>query len=225
MVNTDQRIPVKTRYHQVKEVKDQGNHAYLIRLEKKELAFKAGQYVVLRLPEGYKAREYSIYSGEDDPFLDVLVKEIDEGSLSRKLKRINKGDELEVHGPLGYFTLDREVDSGVKHVLIASGTGIAPFHSYIRTNPELDYQIIHGITSMDESYGKEDFDHYRYVACTSRDASGNYHGRITGYLESEEIDVNAVFYLCGNSQMINDAIQILKKKGVTDKQIYTEIYF
>jgi len=39
-------------------------------------------------------REYSIYSGEKDDYLEVLIKEVDNGDLSKRFKNCKPGDKL-----------------------------------------------------------------------------------------------------------------------------------
>ena len=96
-----------------------------------------------------------------------------------------------------------------KWIFIASGTGIAPFHSYIRSFDELDYTIIHGIRYQEEAYDKENYPSARYISCTSKDTSGTFHGRVTDYLRTRPADLNAVHMLCGNSNMIHEVMDIL----------------
>jgi NAD(P)H-flavin reductase len=52
---------------------------YVLRFEKNEMNFKAGQYITLGLPDDYESREYSIYSPADKDYLQVLIKEVEEG--------------------------------------------------------------------------------------------------------------------------------------------------
>ena len=43
-----------------------------------------------------------------------MVKEVDEGLVSKKLKRLNPGDQLEVDGPFGFFTINEENKNTIK---------------------------------------------------------------------------------------------------------------
>ena len=104
---------------------------YVLRFGRGGLVFEAGQYISLGLPGNSEKREYSIYSGVNDDYLEVLVKEIDEGLVSRQLKHLQEGAHVEMDGPFGFFTLKEENKSGRKPVFIASGTGIAPHRDKI----------------------------------------------------------------------------------------------
>jgi ferredoxin--NADP+ reductase len=106
-----------------------------------------------------------------------------------------------------------------------SGTGIAPFHSFVRSYPGSDYRIIQGIRNMKEAYESRDYLRERLTLCTSRDEKGDFHGRLTDYLLDTELDPGYQVHLCGNSHMIFDAMDILRARGIPQRQIHTEVYF
>jgi ferredoxin-NADP reductase len=132
---------------------------------------------------------------------------------------------VEVHGPFGRFSLDTKKLETHQHIFIASGTGIAPFHSMVKSYLGVDYKIIHGVRYANEAYEREEYENDRYFLCTSRDDSGDYKGRLTGYLKEAEFEKNSCFYLCGNSDMIFDAMEILKEKGFNRDDVNVEVYF
>jgi len=109
--------------------------------------------------------------------------------------------------------------------VIASGTGIAPFHSMVKSYPDLDYQLIHGVRYTNEAYEREDYPRDRYILCTSRDDNSDFKGRVTTYLQQNDFDPKTSFYLCGNSDMIFDAMEILKEKGYDRDNVNVEVYF
>jgi ferredoxin--NADP+ reductase/benzoate/toluate 1,2-dioxygenase reductase subunit len=201
------------------------NSAYVIRIDRDGMEFEAGQYISLGLPGNAEKREYSIYSGTEEDYIEVLVKEINDGMVSKQLKQLQPGATAEIIGPFGFFTLDDRGRSGNRLVFIASGTGIAPFHSFIRSYPDLDYQLIHGVKYGDEAYEHETYDPARYILCTSRDNRGDYQGRVTDYLQSHPVKNGAEYYLCGNSQMIHEVYDILKDQAVDADRIHAEVYF
>jgi ferredoxin--NADP+ reductase/benzoate/toluate 1,2-dioxygenase reductase subunit len=198
---------------------------YVLRFSRNDMKFTPGQHLVLGLPGSDELREYSIYSGIHDPYLEVLIKEVDEGKVSKQLKQIHQGDSLEVRGPYGFFMANAK-RRGSRHLLfIASGTGIAPFHSFVKSNPDADYQVIHGVRTIDEAYDAGVYDQDKLLVCTSRDTRGSFEGRLTDYLHHAEIDPEWLIYLCGNSQMIYDAMEILQQRGVPQRHLFTEVYF
>lgn len=198
---------------------------YVLRFSRHGMEFSPGQHLVLGMSGSTELREYSIYSGIHEDFLEVLVKEVDDGMVSRQLKRLSQGDQLEVRGPYGFFLSNAPGSGSGPLLFISSGTGIAPFHSYIRSYPKSNYKLIHGVRNMDEAYDAEHFGKNRISVCTSRDDSGDYEGRLTDFLLEAQLDQDRNVYLCGNSNMIFDAMDILRARGITQKQIFTEVYF
>ena len=218
-------IKIDESFYKVEEIRHLTKETFSLKLPKARFTFRAGQHISLGIHGDYQSREYSIYSSIDDPNLEVLVKEIDHGYFTPKLRKLKAGDLVEVHGPFGNFGMEPTSAQTDKFVFIASGTGIAPFHSMVRTYPEIDYTLIHGVRYANESYDRYEYANDRYILCTSRDAEGTYHGRLTGYLINCTFNPETHFYLCGNSDMIFDALEILKEKGFQRAQIHCEVYF
>lgn len=197
---------------------------FVLRFEKQDFQFEPGQYLALGLKGKIQKREYSIYSPSNANYLEILVKEVLDGDVSIRLKGLQPGDELEVQGPFGYFTIE-EALKAKKIVFIASGTGISPCHSIVQTYKDIAFTVLHGIKKADEQYDKNAYAHGNYVACTSREGSGDFYGRVTDYLNQNTVDKTAEYYLCGNSNMIYDVFDVLKSAGVPQNQIHTEVYF
>jgi ferredoxin-NADP reductase len=216
---------MKRQKHTVQEVINLTPETFIIRLDRMNFQFEPGQYVIIRIPDQNKGREYSIYSGINDNYLDFLVREIPEGDFSRYLRHLKPGTELDVEGPKGYFILDEKTKQGHPAMLIATGTGISPFHSYVKSYPGLNYRVLHGVHFGDEAYGRETFSRDRYLLCTSRRDDGDYFGRLTYYLKENPVDSEMICYLCGNSDMIDEVTTLLEKYGLPPEHIRTEVFF
>jgi ferredoxin--NADP+ reductase/benzoate/toluate 1,2-dioxygenase reductase subunit len=209
------------RLHQVRILTDS---TYVLRFDRNNMRFRAGQHITLGIPGNNQVREYSIYSTEQDTALEVLIREVEEGKVSRQLKKMIPGELLEVDGPFGFFTLEEKTSPG-KLLFIATGTGIAPFHSMIGSNPGLNYTLVHGVRYVHEAYEREVYSADRYVLCTTRDIKGNFSGRVTDYLKQNEVDFNTMVYLCGNCDMIYEVYDLLTSHGFPSGNIKTEVYF
>ena len=218
-------VQINTHYYKVLDIRNLTENTFVVTLPKSRFKFEAGQHISLSIMGDYQSREYSIYSAEEGNNLEVLVKEVEGGYFSPKLKHLKIGDMVEVHGPFGKFGIDTKRKDTHKHVFIASGTGIAPFHSMVKSYPDLDYQLIHGVRHTNEAYEIDDYQRERFVLCTSRDEDGDFKGRVTAYLEQTNFEANTSFYLCGNSDMIFDAMEILKEKGFDRDNVNVEVYF
>jgi ferredoxin--NADP+ reductase len=217
---------IATKLHEILEIRNLNESTFIIKLEKNGLSFKSGQHINAGPANSIHTREYSIYNGENDDFLEIMVKEVSDGFISPVLKKQLPGNMLVVEEPVGYFSLPRKENPGEKLLFIASGTGISPFHSFIQTHPKLDYTLLHGIRDNRERYEADFYESPRYIACTSRQKSDNsYFGRVTTWLEEHPVPPNTRCYLCGNSSMIHDAYDILEAQGVPSEMIHAEVYF
>ncbi|MCB0824040.1 MAG: hypothetical protein KDC09_15190 [Bacteroidales bacterium] len=209
----------------VKEIRDLTPSTYVVRLERNDMKFMPGQNLNLGLSGDTEKRDYSIYSRKNEEFLEILVKEVEDGLVSKKLKRMKPGDTLEVDGPFGFFTIKEENRYAKKFLFIASGTGIAPFHSITGSFPEINYTLIHGIRELNEAYEKEHYPEGKYISCVSQEDGGDFRGRVTDYIKQHPVDNETICYLCGNVNMIYDVFDILKEQGVPSENLHAEVYF
>lgn len=211
--------------HTITERRDLTDSTFVLRFERGGLEFIAGQHISVGPANGIHTREYSIYSSPSDDFLEILVKEVTGGLVTPVLKKLKVGDSLAVQDPVGYFTIDEKLVAKHKFLFVASGTGISPFHSFVKSYPNLDYKIVHGIRHGNEAYERDFYGKGRYVACASRDGNGDYYGRVTQYLQENPVQPGTICFLCGNCDMIHDVYDILEKQGVSSEHIHAEVYF
>jgi ferredoxin/flavodoxin---NADP+ reductase len=255
--------------HKVISVKDITPTVFVVRLTRNNLAFKTGQHINVGPADSGYTREYSIYSGEEEDFLEILVKEVLDGWVSPQLHQLKPGDQVMVEPPLGYFYLPKPLPTEMvqtnqmltdkvhdqipaekmptenkpaekvptekrltdktpgdkKFLFVATGTGIAPYHSFLKTHPHLDYHLIHGITDAAEACEKTFYNPQRLTLCTTQKQDGDYHGRVTQWLQQNDLSPYQHIYLCGNRNMINDTFTLLKEKGFPMENIHAEAYF
>lgn len=197
---------------------------YLLKTERNHFEFIPGQCVNIGLVGGAVNREYSTYSGIHDDYLEFLIKKVEGGLVSIGISTLKPGDQVTLDGAYGRFTL-QDPKKKQKYVFIGSGTGIAPFHSFVKSYPGLDYQILHGIRSESEQYDKQDYGKNRYFSCVSKGKGGDFSGRVTDYLKAKPFSQKSVYYLCGNHDMINEVYDILRKGNVNGSNIFTEVFF
>lgn len=209
----------------IREVRYLTETTFVLQFNRNGMEFKPGQHLTLGVAGDTQLREYSIYSPNNVDYLEVLIREVEEGVVSKRLKKMQPGMVVNVEGPFGFFTLDEEKLKSHKVLFIATGTGIAPFHSMVKSLPEFDYKILHGIRYGEERYEAREYPEGKYIACTSRDLEGNFHGRVTDYLNQNDVDSNTLVYLCGNYEMIHAVYDILTNKGMSPDNIRTEVYF
>lgn len=188
-------------------------------------SFKAGQVIGICLEENGPRRLYSICSGEAEDEMKILYKVVDEGYLTPRLSDRKAGDEIWITPAGGEFTGDRE-----NAVWIATGTGIAPFYSMLRSGLGGGKNLIHGSRKISGFYFADEFSDRlgkNFVRCCSAEqGDGILSGRVTDYIrELEELDTELKYYLCGSAEMVVETRDLLISRGVPFGSIVSEIYF
>jgi ferredoxin-NADP reductase len=210
--------------HTVKviDVKPNIDQTYFLIIEKSSIKFKPGQYVTISSSNLNEAREYSIYSSTNETNLVFLIKKLPGGIVSNYLYRVKKGDDLIISEPIGDFIID---NNQRKKIFIATGTGIAPFHSYIMSVNDKNYILLHGVRDARSFYSYNSYNADNIISCTSKSNDGKFNGRVTKYIDNHSYIINEDFdyYLCGNFSMISEVSKILSSKGV--KNIKSEIFY
>ncbi len=229
-----------------------------VRPDDESFAFTPGQYATLALmrsaprqadcepeevpadaPDKLVKRAYSISSGSHTrEFVEFYVALVGSGELTPRLFALNVGDRLYM-GPKakGFFTLEKApVDKNL--LMIATGTGLAPYVSMLRTHlkerPNQRIAVLHGASySWDLGYRSEleemaaQFGNLAYLPVVSRpqDCAGwnGWDGRIPAWLnKTGELTAACGFavtpdathvLLCGNPGMIEEARAILETRG------------
>lgn len=205
---------------------------FSLRVEGAPVSFQAGQFVRIALDiEGQRvARAFSFVNPPQDPVLEFYGIVVPEGPLSPRLAKLRAGDSLYVAGnPAGFLVLS-EVPDAETLWLIATGTGLAPFLSLLRT--ETPWQrfknvvVVHAVRHAKELVYRDLIrkTRARYVSFVSREAAtGALAGRIPAAITDGRLEKAAGValtpdtshvMLCGNPQMLKDATAALLARGM-----------
>lgn len=196
--------------------------AFELTLSRDAVDFRAGQLLTIHGREVYEDRNYTIASGERDGELQVLYRLIPGGVLTPQLAALREGDTLEISAPCGEFILrDRQRPI----VFIATGTGIAPCRSYLRTHPDLNLTVLHGVRTAEDLFYHEEFSRVAYHPCLSADTRCGFHGRVTDFSRAFEFPPDAHFYLCGANEMFYEMRDLLRARGIDPAALFTEAYY
>ena len=191
---------------------------------KRNFNFQPGQAVKIALNQDVPPRIYSICSGNKEEEIRILFNIKDDGYLTPKLATIIPGEKILVSEPYGTFTGTKE-----NAWLIATGTGIAPFYSMIKSGMADNKKLIHGVRYLNQFYFEDDLEEAlgeRFVRCCSKESScDTIPGRITDYLQSIRDLPDTKYYLCGQALMVVEVRDLLISKGVKFDKIMSEIYF
>ncbi len=105
--------------------------------------YKSGQYITLRFTiDGKEARRaYSMSSSPHEKTLAVTVKRVSKGLVSTYIcNKLQVGDAVELMPPDGKFILPLDYDAGKSYYFMASGSGITPVISHIKSILEQEPQ-------------------------------------------------------------------------------------
>ena len=219
---------------------------FILNIESEEtFAFKAGQFITLDLPIGEKRldrwRSYSISSApSEDNRIELCIVEVEDGRASKYLFHdVEIGTELKLKGPGGAFYLPEQLTR--PSVFICTGTGVAPFTSMLlelkkRSGFEQPVHLIFGTRTEDGILYRSFFEklaeaepNFTYDICLSR-AGDDWSGH-KGYVHDvymkayEGQSVGVDYYLCGWSNMVDQAIDTLKNTmQVPTTNIFHELY-
>ena len=209
------------------------DNTFKVFFEKKNLTFIPGQHFSISIPNKSINREYSSYTSPQDNYLGFLIRRVDGGIMTNILNNMKIGEEVNIYGPYGSFTLNEKQISNKQIIFIASGTGIAPFVSIKEAYGIKNYKLFLGIRSRQDIPDSEKFDQSKSYYCISREKNlrqnNHFKGRITDNLDKLDFIEgfeNATYMICGNSFMISDVYDMLvSEKKIDPNNIITESFF
>jgi ferredoxin-NADP reductase len=188
--------------------------------------FKAGQYVVIELPElsGRNRREFSIVSSPNRRDRLVFAFRDSESDFKKAIRTMKSGAEIELEGPFGLFTLPNERIE--RHfVFVAGGIGITPFMSMIAFSIEEDLLFHITLVAVNSSKERMPFqDELSRMQEASDKISVVKHigklnaGALKQYV-SESVDR---IFVAGPPGMVSEARQALSDCGVDENRILAE---
>jgi len=237
------------------------NHGLLVLRvvpDEKLPAFKPGQYTVLGMPgsaprsphaepeqptavpDKLIKRAYSIASSSlEGQFFEFYIALVRTGALTPRLFAAREGDRVWLGNRIvGMFTLD-DVPIGNDLVLMATGTGLAPYLSMLRSAYEFDSErstvVCHAArVSWDLGYRSElegmaaRYANFHYLPIIDeKDRDLEWRGEIgfiNRFVEEGTIDellghafegTGTSVFLCGNPLMVHSMLELLYARGFT----------
>lgn len=209
--------------------------------EPHEMKFFAGQYISIKVSPAGERRSYSICSSPDIAHGFELAVDISPAGIGSKfLESLAFGQEIEALAPMGRFVVeDESLAKEPALIFIATGSGIAPFHSMLLDmlqvrNDTRPMVLYWGLRHESELFWELEFQELatthpnfsfhpvvsrpigRWPLCT---------GRVTDCLTTHGVVQPAGYYLCGNKPMIEDVSGLLQKSGVAPEFIHHEKFY
>jgi ferredoxin--NADP+ reductase len=210
-------------------------------------AFEPGQYAKLGLTgaDGKRVeRPMSIASSAADVSeYEFFIRLVPGGDFTPLLWQQHPHDPLHIVGPKGHFVLQ---DDGRTCVFVASGTGLSPFVSMIRTlrdrRQRRDIVLLHGASRDADLAWRAELEglaadpsaslHYLPTISRLRECPG--WAGLTGRAEdvlAGQFDrlglgpANATIYACGHPEMIEAVMAIAAARGFDPDHVRREQYW
>jgi propane monooxygenase reductase component len=234
-------IPIETFQTTIEEIEPLTHDIRRLVLKpvasEKKLRFNAGQYASIRIPG---TEEYRAYSMANTPrnidYLEFIIKVFPGGRFSGLLDGgFTIGQTVEIKGPYGVFMLREKTDSDI--ICIGGGSGMAPLWSLL--NDMAERGIKRRATYYYGARTRKDLfylDHLKQLAerlpgfrfvpalsmATPEDEWDGETGFITDVLDRDlkAGQMHTQAYLCGPPPMIDAAIPVLIRKGISEDRIF-----
>lgn len=218
------------------DIADEVRH-FVFEAEAQDFSFIPGQFVSFsEIVDGKKVtRAYSIASEPHGTIFELCLNRVNEGKLSPRLFEMQVGDTIEMQGPLGYFVLRSPLSDSI---LVATGTGIAPFRAMLRPVLARDtghqFTLIFGVRHEHNLMYREEFErlaehhpnfHFWPTLSGPDESWKGRTGHVQGHMleaigDRRDVDV----YACGLKLMVDDVRARLKEIGFDRKRIIYEKY-
>ena len=201
------------------------------------IEFKSGQYLKLKVNETLE-QEYFFFSSPDiDHGFEILIDRKVEGPSIDYLESLQPGKVIEFTAPYGDFILEDQSDDEL--IMVATGVGVAPFHSMILSllqSQQSQRKIIlyWGLENLEEFFLYEDlellqknfpnFDFHpvmehalpEWTLCR---------GSVYDCLSIHEVNVDASFYICANEEISGKMKNLFLTNGVAEEKISIAKYY
>ena len=212
-----------------------------------DFSYKAASHVVIELQlngdsVGKKQmKSFSIASSPTETQVTRAIeisKKITDSEYSQAFVSLKKGDRVRILGPYGKFLLHEDRNA----LMIAGGIGITPLRNMIRYT--LDKKLPIKITLLYSNRTSEDIAYkgeldklsaendnlkiiYTITQPEESKESNRWNGRIgridENLIKNEATKLsNPIFYTCGSPSMVNENIELLKKLGVQEDDMWYE---
>lgn len=214
---------------------------------KEEFRFKAGQNITLRsyINGEEIRRSYSICSSPYEKELRVAIKKQESGLFSSYAHQHFKTSQtLEVLSPTGNFTLPVRTANKNHYVAFASGSGITPVISLLKTilieEPLSRFTLIYGNKTRSSVIFREELmalknnhpEQFQFIPLFSREKMDApiFEGRIDAakceviFKQIIPMDSDQEYLLCGPAPMIFSVRDWLLNQKVEDKKIHYELF-
>lgn len=209
-------------------------------------AYKPGQYLTVRVPDGRGSTTMRNYSLSDAPrpeHFRISVKAEPAGVVSGYLHGLEEGGVVEVGPPCGDFFLDLGEHHERPLVLLSAGVGVTPvmamLESVLSEQPERTVVFIHGaLNGRTHAFRERTRDlaashpnltlHVRYSEPAEEDRVAGLHDS-EGFIDAELIESlvprrDCDYYFCGPKPFMASIYRHLLAWGIPGSQVHFEFF-
>lgn len=210
-----------------------------------EYNFRAGQFSRLGFEDGqgFIWRAYSIMSAEYDNYLKYFAVLIADGKMSSRLKELKLNDLILLDKTSGGFLLPYRFETGTSLLMLATGSGVAPFISQLQ-NEDIwmnfkNIYLVHCVSYFNDLISPELIDNlsnnlligkyiksdqFKFIGVVTRQKIDNFlNKRIPKLISDGDFSkiinnfttLNAKIMICGNPEMVQESFKELLKLGFT----------
>ena len=200
-------------------------------------AFTPGQFVFLKAELDGRSvkRAYSMASPPEGNRFALCLNRVREGVFSPFLFDLRPGDTVHLKGPYGVFQWREPVSDSV---LVATGTGIAPFramlHARVAADPGHRFTLLFGVRNRESLLYGEEFEemaarrpNFRFWPTLTRPGPG-WRGR-TGRVQQHLVEAtggrrDVDVYVCGLREMVEAVRNLAAELGLERRRVIYERY-
>jgi propane monooxygenase reductase component len=212
-------------------------HLVLRLVEPTEIKFFPGQYIDIAVPGTEEVRSFSMAntSSREDGRLEFVIKVYPDGLFSHFLdSQLAVGDQLNLTGPYGMFTLREGFDTEL--IFVGGGAGMAPILALLRSMAErgIDRKATYyygarrrrDLCFEEELRALEEkLPNFTFVPALSEpDDSEEWDGEVGMITDVVKRNVTSLAsahaYVCGPPPMVEAAMPLLTQLGVPEKRVY-----
>ncbi len=231
--------PLRSTLQRVRSLQRWTHNLWSLRIDRPDgFRFQPGHYTKLGLPAGDDHavwRPYSIVSAPDDDELEFLIVLIPGGAFSDRLAAIGPGQNVMLESAVFGFFLEPQLAAGDTLWMLATGTGLGPYVSLLRTSGALDrYRrvvLVHSVRLAAELAYRDELEscvaasggRLSYLPVVTREPgasalSGRLPQLITDGALQQRADValdpaSGRVMVCGNPDFTADMRRLLNERG------------
>lgn len=207
--------------HRIISIVEYAPNCFELDLSRKDLDYEPGACVSIF------GKTYSLCSSptKNEHGLKLLIRKFPNGKVSEKICKLHYGQYIEIEEVSNYF----KPGQAEKYCYIATGVGISPFISALKTYKHKPLMVLYGARTKQDLYERVWLKtHFNVKFAVSQDTTkhfGIHKGRVTDLLDELPIGPDITYYLCGIEGMITDTSKYLMDKGIPFDHIKQELFY